>query len=55
MLDDGIWVSEIKYANDDEIPAYIEDAMLLNINAIESYAIVHRENKEEDNEEISED
>lgn len=52
MTASNIWIGDIKYAGKDEMPAYIEDdGMLLNIDAIETYAILHKGEKDE----ISED
>lgn len=50
----NIWVGDIKYAGKDETPAYIEDSMLLDMNAVETYAIVHKRIDEENNGEVSE-
>jgi hypothetical protein len=47
----NIWIGDIKYAGKDEMPAYIEDGMLLGIDAIETYAIIHKGEKNE----VSED
>lgn len=52
MKRNSIWVSDIKYMGEDEQPAYIEDGMRLDMNAVETYAICH---KGEVDEEIPED
>jgi len=36
-----LFVGELKYSDGNELPVYIEDTMLLNIDAVASYAILH--------------
>jgi hypothetical protein len=47
----SIWIDELRYRDIDNVPVYIEDSMLLNMDAIETYMILHRN---EENEEVSE-
>ena len=50
---DHIFVGDLKYKDEGDMPAFIEDSMLISKDAIESYAIVHIGGEEED--EVSED
>lgn len=38
----NIWVGDIKYFGEDEIPVYLEDGMNLSKDAIDSWAVIHR-------------
>lgn len=51
VMTGSIWVSDIKYYGEDEVPAYIEDGMNLQLGAVDSWAVVHKGEKNE----ISED
>jgi hypothetical protein len=48
LTDSALFVGELKYSDGDELPAYIEDTMLLNIDAVASYAILHIGGEDED-------
>jgi len=37
----GIFVGQLKYINEDNTPAYVEDSMLLNMDSVMTYAILH--------------
>ncbi len=45
-----IWIGKFKYADKDGAPVFIEDTMLIGMNAIETYAVILIGGK---NEEIS--
>lgn len=47
-----IWIGEFRYIDKDGTPIFIEDTMLIGMNAIETYAVVLTG---EENEEIPED
>jgi len=44
---DSIWVDSLKYFsdNDDVPPVYLDDSMLLSIDSIETYLILHKGGK----------
>lgn len=48
---DNIFIDDVKYMGDDDTPIFLEDSMLLQMDAIETYLILH---KGEKNAEISE-
>jgi hypothetical protein len=49
ISDSTLFVGDLKFSMDGEPPAYIEDTMLLSLDAVSSYAILHigGENKDE--------
>lgn len=51
MTTGNIWVGDIKYSGEDEMPVYFEDGMNLSKDAIDSWAVIHRGEKNE----VSED
>jgi hypothetical protein len=50
-----IWMDDIKYADGNEVPAYMAGSMSFSIGAVETYAIVHKKIEEEDDGEVPED
>ena len=49
----NIWADDLKYMGDDKPPVFLEDSMLFNMDAVETYMILHKGGK--NGEEIPED
>lgn len=48
----NIWVDDLKYCGDDEVPVSLQDSMLFAMGAVETYLIIHK--GEKNVEEVSE-